>query len=73
MVKNPPARKRRKRQGVPSLGRADLLEGSTINPSSILAWRIPGQRSLAGYSPWGLTESDTTEHAAHMSSVDLLC
>ena len=21
--------------------------------SSILAWRIPGQRSLAGYSPWG--------------------
>ena len=22
-----------------------------------------GQRSLAGYSPWGLKESDTTEHA----------
>ena len=21
-----------------------------------------GQRSLAGYSPWGLKESDTTEH-----------
>ena len=21
--------------------------------SSILAWEIPGQRSLAGYSPWG--------------------
>ena len=27
--------------------------------SSILAWRIP--RSLVGYSPWGLKESDTTE------------
>ena len=21
--------------------------------SSILAWEIPGQRSLGGYSPWG--------------------
>ena len=28
--------------------------------SSILAWRIP-QSSLAGYSPWGHKESDTTE------------
>ena len=26
---------------------------------SILAWRIPWQRSLAGYSPWGRTEWDT--------------
>ena len=24
-----------------------------------------GQRSLAGYSSWGLTESDTTEHQVH--------
>ena len=29
--------------------------------SSLLAWRIPAQRGLAGYSPWGHTESDTTE------------
>ena len=28
---------------------------------SILAWRIHGQRSLAGYSPWGGKESDMTE------------
>ena len=26
--------------------------------------RIHGQRSLAGYSPWGLKESDTTEQIA---------
>ena len=26
--------------------------------SSILAWRIHGQRSLAGYSLWGHKESD---------------
>ena len=29
--------------------------------SSILAWRIPGQRSLVDYSPWDRKESDTTE------------
>ena len=29
--------------------------------SSILAWRIHGQRSLAGYSPWGCKEPDTTD------------
>ena len=30
--------------------------------SSILAWRIYGQKNLAGYSPWGCEKSDTTEH-----------
>ena len=29
--------------------------------SSVLAWRIHGQRSLVGYSPWNRNESDTTE------------
>ena len=29
--------------------------------SSILAWRIPRKKSLAGYSPEGHTEWDTTE------------
>ena len=29
--------------------------------SSTLGWKIHGQRSLVGYSPWGLEESDTTE------------
>ena len=27
-----------------------------------LSGKIHGQRSLAGYSPWGHKESDTTEH-----------
>ena len=31
-------------------------------PSSILAWKFHGQRSLEGYSPWGHKESDMTEH-----------
>ena len=29
--------------------------------SSILAWRIHGQKCLVGYSPWGHKELDTTE------------
>ena len=29
--------------------------------SSILAWKIHGQRSLVGYSPWGCKELGTTE------------
>ena len=31
--------------------------------SIILAWKIPGQRNLADYSPWGCKQSDMTEHA----------
>ena len=28
---------------------------------SILAWEIPGKKSLVGYRPWGCRESDRTE------------
>ena len=30
--------------------------------SSILAWKFHGQRTLAGYSPWGHKELATNEH-----------
>ena len=67
MVTNPPAM-----QGtwVQSLSCEDPLEEGMATQSSILAWRIPyGQRSLAGYSPWGHKESDMTERlSAHMLS-----
>ena len=33
--------------------------------SSILAGKSHGQRSLAGYSPWGCRESDATERLTH--------
>ena len=46
---------------VQSLGREDLLEKEMATPSSVLAWKIHGQRSLLGYSPWGRKELDTTE------------
>ena len=46
------------------LGWEDTLEKETATQSSILARRIHGQRSLAGYSPWSCKESDTTEWLA---------
>ena len=50
---------------VPSLGREDPLEEGMATHSSILAWRIPRQRSLAGYSPCVRIELDTTQAAQH--------
>ena len=55
-----------------SLGREDPLEKEMATHSRILAWEIHGQRSLAGYSPWGCkrvgydleTEERQPPHAA---------
>ena len=44
---------------MPGSGRS--LEKEMATHSSILTWDSHGQRSLAGYSLWGHTESDTTE------------
>ena len=44
-----------------SLAQEDPLEEEMTTHSSILAWRIPGQKSLADYSPWGYKELDTAE------------
>ena len=46
---------------VQSLGWEGPLEKGMATQSSILAWRIPWKRSLAGYSPWGCKELDMTE------------
>ena len=46
---------------VRSLGWEDPLEKEMATHSSILAWKIHGQRSLVDYSPWGRKELDTTE------------
>ena len=57
-VKNLPAMRE---TWVQSLCWEDPLEWGMAAHSSILAWRIHGQRSLAGYSPKGHKESDTIE------------
>ena len=59
-VKNPPAVLE---TWVPSLGQEDSLEKDMATHSSILAWRIHGQRSLVGYSPRRCKESGMTVHA----------
>ena len=46
---------------VQSLGWEDPLEEGMATHSSMLAWRTHGQRILAGCSPQGCTESDTTK------------
>ena len=46
---------------VQSLGWEDPLERKWLPILVFLPGKSHGQRSLAGYSPWGHKESDTTE------------
>ena len=46
---------------VQSMDQEDCLEKEMATHSSILAWEIHRQRSLADYSPWGHKKLDTTE------------
>ena len=48
---------------VQSLGQENPLEEEVAAHSRILVWRIPMDRgALAGCSPWGRKELDTTAH-----------
>ena len=58
MVNNLPAMQETQ---VRSQGQEDPLEKEMATHSSILAEEFHGQRSLTGYSTWGLKESDMTE------------
>jgi len=46
-------------------GQEDPLEEAWLPTPVFLSGESHGQRSLAGYSPWGLKESDTTEATEH--------
>ena len=46
---------------VQSLNHEDSQEEEMTTHLSILAWEIPGQRSLVGYSPWGCKKLDITD------------
>jgi len=54
MVKNLPAMWE---TWVRSLGQEDPLEEEMVTPSSILPGKSHGQRSPAGYSPWGCSRT----------------
>ena len=58
MVKDLPAMQE---TWIQSLDGEDPVEKGMAIHSSILAWRIHGQRNLVGYSPQGCKESDLTE------------
>ena len=49
------------------------LEKGVVTHSSILAWRIPGQRSLVGYSLWGRKELDTAKQLTHTHTSQYFC
>ena len=51
---------------VHSLGQEDSLEKGVATTPVFLPAEFHGRRSLVGYSPWGLKESDITER--HTSS-----
>ena len=57
-VKRPPAMQE---TWVRSLGWKDPLEKEMATHSVSLPGKVHGWRSLAGYSPWGCKELDTTE------------
>ena len=61
MVKNPPPSTGDSRDtgSIPGLGRSP--EQEVAIHSKILAWKIPWTEDLAGCSPWGHREFDTTE------------
>ena len=42
-----------------------VSEKAMATHASTLAWKTHGQRSLAGYSPWGVKESDTTKQLSN--------
>ena len=69
VVKNPPASSGDKDTGG-SPGSEDPLEEGMATHPCILAWRIPIDRSLVGYSPWGCKELDTTEMAGWHHRLD---
>ena len=39
------------------------------NPLQCSCWEIPWTEELAGYSPWGLKDSDMTEHKHRVSII----
>ena len=62
MVKNLPANAGDTRDAGSTLGSGKSPGGAHGNPLQYSCQKNPhGERSLAGYNPWGHKESDTTE------------
>ena len=59
MVKTLPVNAGDSGDSIPGLGRSP--RGGNGNPLQYSCQEFHGQRSLAGYSPWGLKELDVTQ------------
>ena len=69
MVKNLPAMQE---TGVQSLGQEHPLKKEMAPHLTIRAWKsLATRRSLVGYSPWGLKESDTIDALAYFDETVL--
>ena len=64
-VKNPPAMLEIQEMQVQSPVWENTLDEEMATHSSIPVRKIPWTESLAGYSPCGHKEADTTQHRAH--------
>ena len=64
LVKNSPANSGDARDLGSIMGQEDPLEEEMAVHSSIPTWKTHGQRSLLGYSPWGLIESEARTHTS---------
>ena len=74
MVQNLPANARDIRDRGLILGSGRSPGGVRSKPTPVfLPGESHGQRSLAGYSPWGRKKSDTTERLTQFSEVNKLC
>ena len=62
MVKNPPASAGEVRCGFDPWIRESPLKEDMATHTVSMPGKSHGQRSMAGYSPWGLKESDLTKH-----------
>ena len=60
-IKNSPSMKETKETRVQSLGQEDPWSRKWQPAPVFLPGKFHGQRSLAGYCPWGLKESETTK------------
>ena len=70
LVKNLPANAGDVKDTGSITGLRRFLGAGNSKPMPVfLLGKSNGQRSLVGYSPWGLKESDTTEHAHILLSI----
>ena len=73
MVKNLPPNAGDVKQRLGFDPRVSKIPWSRKPTSVFLPRKFIGQRSLGGYSPWGLKESDMTEHAHTRSETEAKC